>query len=160
MQMSHDLVLKFLPHREPFLFIDSIEMITFKDCPLGECPTREHILGSEVLANFYVRPDMPLFQGHFPGSPILPGVIQIEMMAQAAGFPLAVIDPSLLEKRVEMALLGTTEAKFRRPVTPGMHLRIKSTCTKIRGAIKSYEGQIYCNNELMSEAQFLASIKY
>lgn len=159
MLFDKEKVLRFLPHRDPFLFIDSVSEVHFDGLDKGKSPTRENLLGNEVIAHFHVRNDLPLFAGHFPDNPILPGVIQVEMMAQASGFAVPVIYPNILGKNAEMALLGISSAKFRRPVLPGMDLVIKTKCTKMRGPVMSYIGQIYSDGLLMSEVEFLASIK-
>lgn len=137
-------VLKFLPHRSPFLFVDTVDSI----------------VDGKVVANFYVDEKMDLFKGHFPGRPVLPGVIQIEMMAQAACMGLKILfqekDPSSIGK-LEVALLKVENAKFRRPILPGMHLKIFAVCTKSRGKTHCYDCHIKNDNEIMSEASLMAS---
>ncbi len=152
-------VKQFLPHRDPFLFIHGIKSIVFPNLKAGQRPQDQDIVGSSVVGYFQVLPEMPMFQGHFPGNPILPGVIQIEMMAQAAGFPLTVIHENLWVDKIEMALLSVTNSKFRKPIRPQMEIDIHVTCTKRRGPVFSYDGVIKNQDEVLSESSFLASIK-
>lgn len=152
-------VKEFLPHRDPFLFINGIKSIVFPGIKPGQKPQDKDLVGSSVVGFFRVLPDMPMFQGHFPGNPILPGVIQIEMMAQAAGFPLTVIHENLWVDKIEMALMSVSSTKFRKPIRPQMDLDIHVTCTKRRGPVYSYDGIIKNQDEVMSESSFLASIK-
>lgn len=159
MLYGQEKVKEFLPHRDPFLFINGIKSITFPAVSPGVQPQDKDLVGSSVVGCFWVLPDLPMFQGHFPGNPILPGVIQIEMMAQAAGFPLTVVHENLWVDKIEMALMSVTSTKFRKPIRPNMEIDIHVTCTKRRGAVFSYEGLITHHEEVMSESSFLASIK-
>ncbi len=94
-----------LPHRAPFLFVDRIISL---------------VPGKSAVAEFDVSPDLPMFQGHFPQEPVMPGVIILEMLAQSGA--LAVL--SMPEMRGKIAYLAAIEsARFRRPVRPGETLR-------------------------------------
>ena len=101
-----------LPHRDPFLWVSRIL----------ECEP-----GVSVVAELDVDPDLPLFQGHFPGYPVLPGVIIMEALAQAASFCI------LVERGAEGSigfLTGIDGAKFRRQVEPGETLTLKGRIVK------------------------------
>src|SRR4051812_16384054 len=94
MELSLEQIMRFIPHRKPFLFLDSIESITLppvvKYLSASESPKevfeRKYLEGTIIWANFTIKEDMEILAGHFPGNPIVPGVVQIEMMAQASCF--------------------------------------------------------------------------
>ena len=90
-------------------------------------------VGVEIQASFYVREDLEILKGHFPGNPILPGVVQVEMMAQASCFviPVRLLKPFEIDLKV--AFMGIQSTKFRKPITPGMKLKIHCICRKCRG---------------------------
>ncbi len=154
MVLNKDQVLSFLPHRDPFLFIDTVEEITVPDDAV-----EKNYEGCSVIANFYADPELDIFKGHFPGRPILPGVVQVEMMAQASSFVITKIDSSVFNEDidVELALLAVNGAKFRKPVLPGMNLKIHAVCARRRGKLMNYDCKIYCEGQLMSEASLMAS---
>src|SRR6201997_4663800 len=101
-------ILEFLPHRYPFLLIDRITEFE---------PTKRLVSIKNVTIN------EPFFQGHFPGFPIMPGVLIVEAMAQAGGALLLTEIPDRDSKL--MVFTGIERARFRRPVTPGDQLRIE-----------------------------------
>src|ERR1700677_302515 len=101
-------ILGFLPHRYPFLLIDRV--VEFE-------PTRRLVAIKNVTIN------EPFFQGHFPGYPIMPGVLVVEAMAQAGGMIMMAEIPDREKKLVVFTRIE--RAKFRRPVTPGDQLRIE-----------------------------------
>lgn len=162
MLYNKEQVLAFMPHRDPFLFIDSVKSIEVKDSELidGEVIiSMRNLEGAKVIANFFTRPDLEIFRGHFPGNPILPGVVQVEMMAQAACFVVTKLYSDPFNNDMEVALMGINSAKFRKPITPNMNLEIHAVCTKTRGPVMSFDCQIYCDGNIMSESSVLASVK-
>ncbi len=161
MLYNKEQIMSFIPHREPFLFLDSIDAIE-KECKPVVCGTisdNKEIVGLNVKATFLARKEHPIFAGHFPGNPILPGVVQIEMMAQAACFVAASKFSTPSGNNVEVALLSVDAARFRRPVVPDMILNIEAVCTKIRGTIMSFDAKISCDGNPISETKLLASLK-
>lgn len=134
-------IAEMLPHRYPFLFIDSVV----------EWTPKERIVARKLVSN-----SDPILQGHFPGNPILPGVVQVEAMAQAAVIlaqKSGVFDP---ETQI-CYFMGIQEAKFRAPVVPGEVLDIIVISTRV-GRIGKFEGEIRCADVVKSSAKFTAII--
>ena len=125
-----------LPHRYPFLLVDRvIEMEGYQ----------------RAVGIKNVTMNEPYFQGHFPGMPIMPGVLQIEAMAQLTGIML--LSRAGNEKKIAM-FMSIDEAKFRRSVIPGDQLRIEVNTTKVKSRIVEAEAKITVEGELASEAKF------
>ena len=112
-QFSINDIIKILPHRYPFILIDKLEVIE---------------PGKSLIAIKNVTINEPFFQGHFPGQPIMPGVLSLESMAQAGAFLMLsqVEDP--LSKN--MFFSSVEKAKFRKPIVPGDQLQIKMELIK------------------------------
>lgn len=161
MLMEKKQVMDFLPHRDPFLFIDTVkDIILPKELKDKKGPfTPTQLIGGKVICNFKVDNTVKVLEGHFPGNPILPGVVQIEMMAQAASFLATYCKPNENAK-IEVALLGVDSARFRKPIIPPMDLEIHATMTKVRGPIQMYDCSIYSNGDLMSQTSVMASLKF
>lgn len=158
--MNKEQVFDFMPHRPPFLFIDTVTSV---EMPEGienlEKVTSKDLVGAKVIANFKVTNDLEILKGHFPGNPILPGVIQVEMMAQSSAFvSLGLNGVNNENYKVETLLLGVEASKFRKPVVPGMDLEIHATMDKARGPIAHYKCEIFCENKKVSEAKILARL--
>ena len=155
-------VKRFIPHRDPFLFIDSIEEITEEDGTKidedRELKVAKDLNGITVKARFHVREDLAILEGHLPGDPILPGVVQVEMMAQAACFASTLLFEKPLEADIKVALMGVSNAKFRKPVRPGMDLDIRAVCTRGRGNVVNFECAIHHEEELVSESSVMATV--
>jgi 3-hydroxyacyl-[acyl-carrier-protein] dehydratase len=161
MLMDKKQVMDFLPHRDPFLFIDGVKELILPDELKGQNGPFQtnQLVGAVAICTFRVDNTVKVLEGHFPGNPILPGVVQIEMMAQSASFlAKKTMDPNKNSK-IEVLLLGADNAKFRKPVTPDMDLEIRSTLIKVRGPIQMYECEILSNGELISQATVMASLK-
>lgn len=125
-----------LPHRYPFLLIDRV--IEFDP-------------GKSITAIKNVTFNEPFFQGHFPGAPVMPGVLIIEAMAQAGGLVLlgTIEDP---QTKI-MLFTGIDKAKFRRPVVPGDTLKLKMTLLKLRSRLCRLWGEAYVDDKLVAEAE-------
>jgi 3-hydroxyacyl-[acyl-carrier-protein] dehydratase len=162
MLLNKKQVMNFLPHRDPFLFVDSVSRIDFEsNISLPPNPTAKDLVGGVVTGHFYVDPNLEVLKGHFPGNPILPGVIQAEMMAQVACLlnTLSVSNESE-SSEVDIALLGVDRSRFRKPILPEMHLTIISKLVRVRATFLTYECKIYHQDQLMSEADVFASFKF
>ena len=161
MILNSEQVQKILPHRDPFLFIDSVESVTIpgRDLAKGEYVTIKDIQDAEVVAHYRTKKEHAIFKGHFPDYPILPGVVQVEMMAQATSFIVLLLHENPFAMKMDVALLGITEAKFRKPVLPEMVLKLVTKTLKVRGPMLTSECKIYHNDQLMSEATVLASLR-
>jgi UDP-3-O-[3-hydroxymyristoyl] N-acetylglucosamine deacetylase/3-hydroxyacyl-[acyl-carrier-protein] dehydratase len=132
--MSVEEVMKLLPHRPPFLFVDRILKID----------------GNKITGVKNVSINEDFFRGHFPAHPIMPGVLQLEAIAQVAGI--------LLLKRMEAAnqiayFLSAENVKWRKPVVPGDVLVIELELTRVRGKIGKGRGVCKVDGEIVSEAE-------
>ena len=166
MMLNSEQVKKVLPHRDPFLFIDSVESVSLpaKDFHMKELRKfplfdLKDLTDSEVVAHYRTKKDHAIFAGHFPDYPILPGVVQVEMMAQATSFIVFLVNENPMEMKMDVALLGINEARFRKPVLPEMDLKLVTRLLKVRGPMITSECKLYHNDQLMSEATVLASLK-
>lgn len=160
MLFNHEEVLNFLPHRPPFLFIDTVQQVDVDPEVLKkETITSKDLIGSKVIAHFEIREDLEILKGHFPGNPILPGVVQIEMMAQSSAFVSIAFNKMKKEGvKVETLLLGVESTRFRKPILPGMKLEIHAVMERCRGPIAYYTCEILSGGEKVSEAKFLARL--
>lgn len=130
-----------LPHRTPFLFIDRV--IEFSE--------------DSIHARKLVAQTEPVLDGHFPGNPILPGVVQVEAMAQAGillAHKLGFFDPNTQV----CYFMGIQEAKFRAPVRPGDILDIHVKALRA-GRISKLQGEVRCDGQVRSQATFTAIIE-
>jgi 3-hydroxyacyl-[acyl-carrier-protein] dehydratase len=134
-------ILGFLPHRYPFLLIDRV--VEFE-------PTRRLVALKNVTIN------EPFFQGHFPGYPIMPGVLVVEAMAQAGGMIMMAEIPDREKKLV--VFTGIERAKFRRPVTPGDQLRIEVEVLSMRTRAGRILGRAMVDGKLACEATLTCQV--
>ncbi len=156
---------KFLPHRKPFLFLDSVNTIDYPEKRVPEIEDEKfnakEFIGTKVTGSFFVDPSLEILKGHFPGNPILPGVVQIEIMAQMCPFLFHYSNKNLMDKlKINVALLGIDKARFKKPIYPNMTLEMKSVLKKVRGIFQTYECEIFGNDHLMSSAEIFASLEF
>jgi 3-hydroxyacyl-[acyl-carrier-protein] dehydratase len=131
-----------LPHRYPFLLVDRVVELK---------PGEKLVAYKNVTANEH------FFQGHFPGHPVMPGVLILEALAQAAallGYKTANADP----KTHVTYLMSIDGAKFRRPVVPGDRLTLNVTVMRHKGSLFKAQGEALVDGQLAAEAEFLATI--
>jgi len=142
MLMDINAIMKILPHRYPFLMVDRILEL-------------EH--GKRCVGIKNVSINEPYFQGHFPGHPVMPGVLIIEAMAQVAGIMAytASGDEAITKVSYFMAI---DSAKFRKPVFPGDQLRIEIETTMCRRGIWGVNGKAYVGETLVTEAALKATL--
>ena len=118
----------------------------------------ELVDGDRIVASKTVAADEPLLQGHFPGHPIMPGVLIIEAMAQA-GAVLAARQSSFDPARQIMVFMAIDKAKFRKPVLPGDVLRLEVVPLRKGTAMWKMRGEAKVGDSLVAEAEFLAGIR-
>jgi 3-hydroxyacyl-[acyl-carrier-protein] dehydratase len=135
-------VMACLPHRYPMLLVDRVE---------------ELVVGEHVVAIKAVSSNEPFFQGHFPGRPIMPGVLIVEALAQAAGV-LAVESLGLKGSGKLVYFMAIEEAKFRKPVEPGCLLRLEAKFLQRRATVCKFEGVARVDGEVVAQARFTAMI--
>lgn len=161
MYMNKEQVMSYLPHRDPFLFIDTVKEVILPESCTGAGPfTAQQLVGGKTVCTYKVDEKVKVLEGHFPGNPILPGVVQVEMMAQAASF-LAIhsLPKPLDQMKLDVALLTVDSARFRKPIVPPMDLEIRTTMTKVRGPMWMFDCEIHSNGELLSQTSVMASIR-
>jgi UDP-3-O-[3-hydroxymyristoyl] N-acetylglucosamine deacetylase/3-hydroxyacyl-[acyl-carrier-protein] dehydratase len=134
-------ILNALPHRYPFVMVDRViertedSLVAIKNVTINE----------------------PFFQGHFPGQPVMPGVLQVEAMAQAAG--LIMLGRVATDDAPKVVFfMSADKVKFRKAVTPGDTLEIRAKLTKVRGRIAAAECECLVNGETVSSAELLFTI--
>jgi len=134
-------VLNALPHRYPFVMVDRVIERT----------------DDSLVAIKNVTINEPYFQGHFPGQPVMPGVLQVEAMAQAAG--LIMLGRAAIDEAPKVVFfMSADNVKFRKAVTPGDTLEIRAKLTKVRGRIAAAECECLVNGETVSSADLLFTI--
>jgi 3-hydroxyacyl-[acyl-carrier-protein] dehydratase len=138
MQLDINEIQKFLPHRYPFLMIDKVvEMERLK----------------RIVAVKSVTINEGFFQGHFPGKPVMPGVLILESMAQAGGLLLLQEIPDREKKLLYLASMN--DVKFRRPVVPGDQLRIEVNVVAWKGDLCKIEAKAFVEGNLATEAKMM-----
>ena len=134
-------IMRRLPHRYPFLLIDRILKI---------------VPGEEIVALKNVTMNEPFFQGHFPARPVMPGVLIMEALAQAGGVLASEIRGP--EKQGEIIYcMGMDNVRFRRPVVPGDQLILEARVLKMRSKVAKMAGRALVDQQLVAEAELMAS---
>ena len=135
-------VMAALPHRFPMLLVDRVE---------------ELVVDERITAIKAVTINEPFFAGHFPGRPIMPGVLIVEALAQAAGI-LAVESLGLAGSGKLVYFMAIDGAKFRAPVEPGCLLRLEVAFVQKRASVCKFTGRAMLGDKLAAEASFTAMI--
>ena len=143
MKLGINEIKKLIPHRHPFLFIDECEILE---------------KGKKGVASRVFKDDEYFFHGHFPGNPIVPGVILVEAMAQAAGI---IVSESLKEYNEKSVLfMSVNKAKFRKPVIPNDKIIFEVNFINNVKNVYKFFGIASIENIKVSEAEFSAMITY
>lgn len=143
MQLNREDVKKLIAHRDPILLIDRVVNIDIEN--------------EEIHAQFDVKEDWDILGGHFPGNPIMPGVLTVEASAQAS----AVLTNTLLGKTSEEVLFyfaAIENVRFKAPVLPGNTIDMKVKITKRKASIVKSEAKIYVDDKLVTECAFTAKV--
>jgi len=146
MTMDVTEIQKIIPHRYPFLLLDRVTELTPKETIVG---FKNVTIGDNI------------FQGHFPGHPIYPGVMILEGMAQAGGILAFKSMGDMTEEEAAnkvVYFMSIDKAKFRKPVTPGDRLEYRISVIKNKGAIWMLDGKAYVDDVLVSQAELKAMI--
>ena len=134
-------IIKVLPHRYPFILIDRIEITE---------------PGERLIALKNMTINEPFFQGHFPGQPVMPGVLSLEIMAQAGSFlMLSQVEDPLT---TNMFFSAVEKTKFRKPIVPGDQLMVHMTLEKKKLNLCKFHGVCKVDDEIVAEAFFSANL--
>ena len=144
--LTHKDIIKILPHRHPFLFVDVITELE---------------LGERVVGIKNVTISEPFFEGHFPGNPIMPGVLVIEAMAQVGGILARLSVPESMGIAGESAIyfVAMDKVKFRKPIVPGDQILFELTPVRKGNRIWKMKGKAMVNNTVVAEAELVATIR-
>ena len=150
---------EFLPHRPPFLLVDRILSITGPEGMDDENPKSK--VGIKVVGIKCVSMNEPFFVGHFPKTPVMPGVLILETMAQVASFsmyPRAVKNIQQMQAGYQCVLVGVDKARFRVPVIPGDYLRIECEVAACRTQLWNFSCKAFVDDKLVAEASLMANL--
>lgn len=134
-------ILNTLPHRYPFVMVDRIVSME---------------VGNEVTGLKNVTINEPFFQGHFPGRPVMPGVLILEGLAQVGGIMAFFSNPEAIGNKL-LFFAGIDKARFRQPVVPGDQLIMKLEMIKQKRSLMMMVGKAYVDNKIVAEAELMAS---
>ena len=141
--LNKEQILKLLPHREPMLLLD--ELINIKKL-------------SSATAIVNVKKDRFFVKGHFPGEPVMPGVLIVEAFGQAAAALTANgLDKATYEKKL-VFLMTIEKARFRNPVVPDCKLELNIEAIRSHGRVWKYKGEAFVKGKKMADAQWTATI--
>jgi len=136
-------IINLLPHRYPFLLIDRV---------------LEFEIDKRIVGLKNVTINEPYFQGHFPGHPIMPGVLLLEAMAQTGGVLALKSLPEEEVKKKVLYFMSIDKAKFRKPVLPGDQVRFELNMLKRRGPIMSFRAEATVDGAVVAEAELMAMV--
>ncbi len=137
-------ILQHLPHRYPFLLIDRV---------------LELEVGKRIVGLKNVTMNEPFFMGHFPGNPVMPGVMVIEALAQAAG----ILSFKTMGRRPDgnsvVYFAGIDGARFKKPVVPGDQLRLEVDLHRLVRGVAKFQGRAWVGDVLVAEAEIMAALR-
>ena len=134
-------ILRILPHRYPFVMVDRIESI---------------VPGKSITGYKNVTFNEPFFQGHFPGRPVMPGVLILEGMAQAGGIMAYYSNPGSIGNKL-LYFAGIDKARFRKPVVPGDRITYTLEVVRYKRGFYVMTGEAHVDGKLAAEAELMAS---
>ncbi len=137
-------ILDHLPHRYPFLLVDRV---------------LELEKGKRIVAIKNVTINEPFFIGHFPHLPVMPGVLQIEALAQAAGILSFQTMGRVSDDRSVYYFVGIDRARFKRPVVPGDQLRLEVEIVRVARSIWKYAGKATVDGQIAAEAELMCTLR-
>ena len=140
-QFNIEDIINILPHRYPFILIDRVEIID---------------PGKSLIALKNLTINEPFFQGHFPMRPVMPGVLSLEIMAQAGSFLMLSHIEDPLSKNMFFSMVEA--AKFKKPIVPGDQLKIHMDLVKKKLNVCKFHGRCMVDNILVAEAKFAANL--
>ena len=141
--LNKDDIINLLPHREPMLLIDSLVNI-------------KKLFSATAIV--YVKKDSFFVQGHFPGNPVMPGVLIVEAFGQAAAALTAQgINKEEYENKL-VFLMGIDKARFRNPVIPDCRLELNIEATRSHGRVWKYKGEAFVEGKKMADSQWSATV--
>ena len=143
--MNIHAILKQLPHRYPFLLVDKVVELE---------------RNARILALKNVTFNEPFFMGHFPGRPVMPGVLMLEALAQAAGLLAFDAMGQVPDENNIYYFVGIDSARFKRPVEPGDQLLLEASIDRIRGGIWKFKGVARVGDEIACEAELMCTMRY
>lgn len=139
-------IIKILPHRHPFLLVDVITELE---------------LGERIVGIKNVTINEPFFEGHFPGKPIMPGVLVIEAMAQVGGILARLSEPESMEKKDSDAIyfVAMDKVRFRKPILPGDQIVFELAAIRKGSRIWKMKGKAVVRSVVAAEAELVAAIR-
>ena len=138
-------ILKQLPHRYPFLLVDRVVEL--------ESNKRIRAIKNVTFTE-------PFFQGHFPGRPVMPGVLMLEALAQAAGLLAFDAMGQVPDENNIYYFVGIDSARFKRPVEPGDQLILDASIDRVRGGIWKFKGVARVGEDVACEAELMCTMRY
>jgi 3-hydroxyacyl-[acyl-carrier-protein] dehydratase len=135
-------IMGLLPHGYPFLLVDRVVELE---------------MGKRIVGIKNVTINEPFFQGHFPGQPIMPGVLIVEAMAQTAGVLFFKSMPEALRKKA-VYFMAIDKVRFRKPVQPGDQIRMEMVVSRQRKTVWAFTGKAYVEDQLAAEAELMAMV--
>lgn len=137
-------IMKYLPHRYPFLLVDRV---------------LEIVPNERIVALKNISMNEPQFPGHFPNHPVMPGVLMIEALAQTAGLLAFKSDGQEVNEHSVVYFVGIDGARFKRPVVPGDQLRMEATILKVTRGIWKFAAKATVDGQVACEAELMCTLK-